>query len=421
MLAFVNANLIDGTGSAPVAGTTVLVDGERIATVDTAVGATVGAPVGAGASAPAVPAGATVIDLKGKTLLPGLIDSHSHLGGRDYPPGLDNAKNSFDYAPMRDYALASGVTTIRSCGDFLHDTVGTRDKINGGALRGPRLICSGKSFQRKDAHPSRTIWGNDPETCENAGAYPGTPEQARELVRELVAAGVDYIKIIVADSFLFIYPERIEPLADDVMEAIIDEAHKLGKWVMCHIDSAPDAIKLIGYGADEINHLISMGIAELPDEADYDRLFELMVAKGTWFVPTITVVRTYNHIVLEKGAPATIDEYFIPHYKRAYEAGLRMGCGCDSGAPAVLWGSSLHAELKEYVYNLGMSPLEAIKCATQNNAIILGIDDKVGTIKEGMLADLLIVDGDPSKRIDDLDAVSMVFREGSIVVDNMLA
>jgi imidazolonepropionase-like amidohydrolase len=409
MLAFTNVNLIDGTGSAAIPGTTVLVEGKKIAAV------------GSGASAPAVPDNATVIDLKGKTLMPGLIDSHSHLGGRDYPPGLDNAKNSFEYAPMRDFALAAGVTTIRSCGDFLNDTTRTRDKINDGSLRGPRLICSGKSFQKKDAHPSGTVWGNDPETCENAGAFPESPEHARELVRELVAAGVDYIKIIVADSFIFIYPKYIEPLADDVLEAIIDEAHKLGTWVMCHIDSAPDAIKLVRMGADEINHLISMGIAELPDEASYDELFRLMVEKGTWFVPTITVVRTYNHIILEKGAPATIDEYFIPHYKKAYEAGVRMGCGCDSGAPAVLWGPSLHAELKEYVYNLGMPPLEAIKCATQNNAIILGIDDKVGTIKEGMLADILIVDGDPSRKIDDLDAVAMVLKEGSIVVDNMLA
>ncbi len=406
MLAFLNANVIDGTGSAAVAGTTVLVEGKKIVAVGRGV---------------VVPDDATVIDLKGKTLMPGLMDSHSHLGGRDYPPGLDNAKNSFDYAPMRDYALASGVTTIRSLGDFLQDTLATRDMIDEGSLRGPRLICSGKSFQRKDAHPSRTIWGNDPETCENAGAYPDTPEEARSLVRDLVAAGVDCIKIIVADSFLFIYPEKIPPLADDVMEAIIDEAHKSGTWVVCHIDSAPDAIKLIGYGADEIDHLISMGIAELPDEATYDELFRLMVEKGTWFVPTITIVRTYNHLVLEKGAPATIDEYFIPHFKKAYEAGVLMGCGCDSGAPAVLWGPSLQEELKEYVYNLGMTPLEAIACATQNNAIILGVDDKVGTIKEGMLADILIVEGDPSKKIDDTSAVRMVLREGAIVVDNMLA
>jgi imidazolonepropionase-like amidohydrolase len=225
----------------------------------------------------------------------------------------------------------------------------------------------------------------------------------------------------VADSFLFIYPERIPPLADDVMEAIVDEAHKLDMWVVCHIDSAPDAIKLIGYGADEIDHLISMGIAELPAEETYDELFRLMVEKGTWFVPTITIVRTYNHLVLEKGAPATIDEYFIPHYKRAYEAGVRMGCGCDSGAPAVLWGPSLHEELKEYVYSLGMTPLEAIRCVTLNNAVILGIEDKVGTIKEGMLADILVVDGDPSKKIDDTSNVRMVLREGSIVVDKMLA
>jgi imidazolonepropionase-like amidohydrolase len=406
MLAFTNANLIDGTGSGPVGGTTVLVEGKRIAAVGRDV---------------AVPGGATVIDLRGKTLMPGLIDSHAHFGGRDYPPGLDNAKNSYDYAPLRDYALASGVTTIRSCGDFLKDSLDVRDKIDEGSLRGPRLICSGKSFQRKDAHPSRTIWGNDPETCANAGAFPETPEEARMLVRELVAAGVDYIKIIVAHSFIFIYPERFAPLADDVLEAIVDEAHKLGTWVMCHIDSAPDGIKLVRYGADEIDHLIAMGLAELPDEAAYDELFQLMVDRGTWFVPTITIVRTYNHLLTERNIPATIDEYFIPHYRKAYQAGVRMGCGCDSGAPAVLWGPSLHAELKEYVYNLGMPPLEAITCATQNNSIILGIDDRVGSIEEGMLADILIVDGDPSEKIDNLDEIRMVLKEGSIVVDNMLS
>jgi imidazolonepropionase-like amidohydrolase len=406
MLAFKNANVIDGTGSVPVPGATVLVDGKKIAAVGKDV---------------SVPAGTTVIDLKGKSLMPGLMESHAHLGGRDYPPGLDSAKQSYDYAPMRDYTLAAGVTTIRSCGDWMHDSIATRDRIEQGVLRGPRLICSGKQFQRRDAHPSRTVWGNDPDTCANAGAFPDNPEEARELVREILAAGSNYIKIIVAHSFIFIYPEKFAPLSDDILEAIVDEAHKHGMWVMAHIDSAPDAIKMVRYGADEINHLIAMGLAEIPDEAAYDELFRLMVEKGTWFVPTITIVRTYNHLIAERGAPATIDEYFIPHFKKAYEAGVKMGCGCDSGAPEVFWGPSLHAELKEYVYSLGMPPLEAIKCATLNNAIILGIDDKVGTIKEGMLADILIVDGDPSAKIDDIDAVAMVLKEGSIVVDNMLS
>jgi imidazolonepropionase-like amidohydrolase len=406
MVAFTNANLIDGTGVAPVAGTTVLVDGKKIVSA------------GKGVS---VPEKATVIDLGGMTLMPGLMEAHAHLGGRDYPPGLDSAKDSFEYAPMRDLTLAAGVTTIRSCGDWMKDTLETRDKIGQGLLRGPRLVCSGKQFQRPNAHPSRTVWGNDPATCANAGMFPETPEEARAHVRELRAAGVDYVKIIVADSFVFIFPEYIEPLSDEIVQAIVDEAHNVGLRVMCHVDSPMDGIKVIGFGADEINHLISMGIAELPDEAAYDELFELMLDKGTWFVPTITIVREYNHLILEKGAPATIDEYFVPHYRKAYEAGVRMGCGCDSGAPGVPWGQSLHAELKEYVYNLGMPAVEAIKCATQNNAIILGVAEKVGIVKEGLLADFLIVGRDPSEGIDNVDDVRMVVKEGSIVVDNMLS
>jgi enamidase len=406
MLALTNASVVDGMGGAPVAGSTVLVDGRKIARVGRSL---------------SIPASAQVIDLRGRTLLPGLIDAHAHLGGRDRPPGLDNARNSFHYAPMRDYTLGSGVTTIRSCGDFLNDTLETRDMIERGELRGPRLVCSGKSFQRKDAHPSGTIWGNDPETCANAGAFPDTPEEARVLVQGLVAAGVDYIKIIVAESSIHVYPATIPPLADDVMEAIVDEAHRLGKWVNCHTDSPGNAIKLIGYGADEIDHLISTGLSQLPDEAEYDRLFELMVDKGTWFVPTIVIPRVYNHFVVERGAPATVDEYFIPHYRKAYAAGVRMGCGCDSGAPAVLWGPSMHAELKEYVYSLGMPPLEAIKCATHNNAIILGIEDKVGMVKEGMLADLLVVNNDPSVSVENLAAIALVLRDGAIVVDRLMS
>ena len=92
------------------------------------------------------------------------------------------------------------------------------------------------------------------------------------------------------------------------------------------LDSAPDAIKLIGYGADEIDHLIAMGIAELPAEETYDELFRLMVERGTWFVPTIAIVRTYNHLVLERSSRLP-RRYFIPHFRKAYEAGVRMGCG----------------------------------------------------------------------------------------------
>ena len=218
-----------------------------------------------------------------------------------------------------------------------------------------------------------------------------------------------------------VYPATMEPLADDVLEAIVDEGHKQGLWVMCHIDRASDAIKLVDFGADEIDHLIAVGLAELPDEPTYDRLFALMVDKGTWLTPTIILARTRDQDMAEKGVPTPVDGYFIPHYRRAYEAGVRMGCGCDSGAPRVPWGPSLHWELREYVHGLGMSPLEAIKCATQNNATIFGIDHRVGTIKEGMLADILIAGGNPAEKIEDLQDVRMVVKEGSIVVDRMLS
>jgi imidazolonepropionase-like amidohydrolase len=322
---------------------------------------------------------------------------------------------------MRDAALAWGITTIRSCGDWLKDALETRDMIEQGALRGPRMICCGKQFGKRDAHPTRTVWRNDPDTVENAGCYPETADEARQGVRELAAAGVNYLKITVARDGLSVYPGTLEPLADHVLEAIVDEGRKQGLWVMCHIDRASDAIKVINYGANEIDHLIAVGLSELPDEATYDRLFQLMVDKGTWLTPTIILARTRDDLLAERGVPTPVDGYFVPHYKKAYEAGVRFGCGCDSGAPRIPWGPSLHWELKEYVYGLGMPPVEAVRCATQNNATIFGIAHKVGTIKEGLLADILIVDGDPAKKIEDTENICMVLKEGAIVVDRMLS
>ena len=166
MLAFTDAHVIDGTGSAPITAATVLVNGKTIAA--------------AGRDVP-VPDGATVIDLKGKTLLPGLMDNHSHFGDREDRPGLNNATESFNYAPLRDATLASGITTIRSCGDWHTDVVETRDMIERGLLRGPRMFCCGRQFGKRDGHPATTVWRNDPDSVANAGFYPRNPQRGQAM------------------------------------------------------------------------------------------------------------------------------------------------------------------------------------------------------------------------------------------------
>ena len=404
MLVFVNANLIDGSGAAPRKAQRVVIDEGRVADI--------------GRDCP-VPSDAEIIDLEGKTLMPGLIDAHGHLG--DHPlldgAGLDNAERSNDYAQMRGLTLEAGITAIRSCGDFMPDIAVVRDKVNEGKLTGPRMYVSGKTFVARGGHPVTTVWANDPETVNSCGCYPTTPEEARAGVREMVLAGVDFIKIIIGDTQIFLWPEGFEPLKPEVVEAIIDEAHKCGKRVACHVDHVDQGMMAVGFGADEIHHLIATA-SERYERSEYARLFRYMNSSGTWLIPTITVPWAFEQRRIEKGCRLSGIGDILPVFRMAYEFGVQFGCGCDSGCPGVPWGKSLHQELSDYVYHVGMTPLEAIRCATWNNARMMRADDDIGLVKAGHAADLIVLERDPSADIGNIAGIFMVLREGRIVVDH---
>lgn len=404
MLALINATLIDGTGAAPRKGVKVLLDGDRIKAVGRYL---------------VIPEGTQIIDLKGKTLLPGLIDVHSHLGDHPYKdrPGIDSAERSNFYAQMRELTLASGVTTIRSCGDYMQDTALLRDKTAAGELKGPRVVTSGKSFMRRDQHPATTVWAGDPPTVENCGAYPNDPEEARAMVREAKAAGMDFIKIVISNIHISHWPRLVEPLSDEIIRAIIDEAHKNGLTVACHVDNLEQAKLALESGSDEIHHLTNMGSKHY-ELSEYHELFEKMCRHQIWLVPTITAPRAFEGARIARGCLDSPLDYQLNVLRRAYEFGVPFGLGCDSGCPGVPWGRCVWEEMAEYVYNIGMTPLEAIRCATSNNARLLGMENEIGVVHAGAIADLLILEKDPTQDIGNFDSVWMVFARGEIVTDN---
>jgi enamidase len=405
MLAFTNATLIDGTGATPRLGESVLVgDDGNI----TAVGRFL-----------LIPDGTKIIDLAGMTLMPGLIESHAHIG--DHPffdgTGLDNATESDNYKKTRDLCLEAGVTTIRSCGDWISDTITVRNKIDTGQLTGPRFIVSGKSFMRKEGHPAVDIWAGDEATIENCGSYPDTPEEARKTVREFYEAGVDFIKIIIGDSHIIIWPDKFPQLAPEIIEAIIDESHNVGLHVACHVDHLDQAKLAVDFGADEIHHLIAIG-TPYHDVAEYSDLFYEMCKKNIWLVPTIAIPRLFEINRLKKNCPTGGIDYCTSVLKSAYEFGVPFGMGCDAGCPGVPWGKSIHTELAEYVHSLGMTTLEAIKCATYNNARMVQKETEFGSIRAGAGADLIVLEKSPADDIANIASIQIVVRNGEIVIDN---
>jgi imidazolonepropionase-like amidohydrolase len=239
------------------------------------------------------------------------------------------------------------------------------------------------------------------------------------MVKEAVDAGMDFIKIVVSDMHISFWPKKSKPLEPEIIEAIIDEAHSHGIPVACHVDNLDHANLVVDYGADEVHHLANMASPRY-ELTEYGKLFIKMCEKNVWLVPTISAQRAFEPARIERGCFDGSTDYINNVLHRAYESGVLFGAGCDSGCPGVPWGKCLYGELAEYVYNVGMTPLEAIKCACANNARLSGMENKLGVVKAGAYADLLVLDKDPTEDIGNLASVYLVFRDGEIVTDNRM-
>ncbi len=398
MIALVNATVIDGTGAAPRPCQRVLVDGEKIFAIGRKI---------------AIPEDAEIVDLQGRFLLPGLIDAHVHFGN-GYRKGIASAEETDSYRDMRNLCLANGVTTVRSCGDWMEDVLDFRDQVNAGKLRGPRVIACGKHFMSQESHPAATVWGDNPGTIQNCGAYPQTPEEGRQMVREFVEQGADFIKILISVGHHSVWPRTLPPIPMPIVEAIIEEAHKQGKRTACHVETLETALAVVDVGADEVHHLM-MCASEYAEVPRYRELFEKMCRKQVWLCPTVVIPRRNEDVRVAKKIGGSGIDHIVDVFRFAYQMGVPISCGTDCGAPATPWGISLHGEMDEYVESFGMTPLEAIRTATWNNARVLGMDGEIGQIVAGAYADFLILSQDPSVDIRNTGKIYQVYHNGKLV------
>src|SRR5437867_8241074 len=378
--------LIDGTGAPPVRDAVVHIDGGRIEAVTTA------------GTSGSWPAGAEVIDAAGLTVLPGLIDCHDHLAFHGYELakrwGLDEPQSTrhLRTAGVARQILESGYTAIRDAGGL---DAGFRLAIHDGLIVGPRLILSlaiisptGGLGDRVSPSGHTAPTGSDPSLPPSVA---DGVEAVRATVRTMVRAGADVIKCATtggASSRAGHGPKDSEFRLEE-MKALVDEAHSLGRRVMCHALGGPGLRVAVEAGVDSIEH--GCYLDEDPE------LIPMMAERGIFFVPTLTVYEYHR----ESAAPHVRDRaralraHHLESVRRALTAGVKVVAGTDAGGH----GHPNNALELEHLVAAGMSPMQALQAATSRAAECLALEQEIGTIEKGKWADLVVVDGDPLRDV----------------------
>ncbi len=407
-LAIRASRLIDGTGQAPLTDTTLLVDEHgRIA----AVGPT---------SSVSVPAGAEALDLDGATVLPGLHDCHVHFvfsAGTD-PLGdvlrEDDLALTLRASANARRALAAGVTTVRDLGGRGGTILALRDAIDGGLVSGPRILVHGAPITLTGGH------------CYFLGMEADTEDEVRHAVRLQVKQGVDGLKIMSTGGRLTprTNPSRAQYTVPQ-LSAAVEETRRAGLRIAAHGHGAEGIRNAVAAGVDTIEHC-----SWVVEEDDVERVELDQEAARAMAVHGIFVVPTLMPAALAQDRPADslsegsrrnarLRPGVIASHRQMRGMGVRFAAGTDSGVVATP-SDGLPFELQLMVDDLGFTPLEAIRAASGDAAIALGVADDRGTLRPGRRADLLVVEGDPAVDITALRQVRTVFKDGQVVVEDGL-
>jgi len=401
-LILANARLIDGTGAEPRENITVVIEDGRFVEVTTQ-GAQLGDQSGQSDLT------GTVIDLQGKTLLPGLINAHCHIcmdAGPDPFAALgrlSQAEVVLKAAKRCERMLKNGITTARDLGGFHYVELALRDAIAAGDFPGPRLLCAGPLITMTGGHG----W---PIGLESDG-----PDEVRKSARQNLKHGVDCLKFMATGGVLTPGVEPGSPqLSEEEMRAGVEEARHADRRTASHAQGTTGIKNALRAGIDTIEHGIY-----LDDEA-----IEMMLSQGSVFVPTLAAPYRIVEAGEAKGIPAYIVEKsrrVMDAHKRSFvdamRAGVTIAAGNDGGTPFNP-SEDLVTEMRVMV-EYGMTPLDAIKAATLGSAIALGLSEEVGTIEKGKRADCIILQAgaDPLTDMNAVGRVEQVIKLGNPVAN----
>jgi len=403
------ARLFDGKSNALLQNAVVIVQGDKI--------------VDAGSNLP-IPSGAQVIDLGDATLAPGFMDAHTHLtadfSGNYNERRLQQLDLNVSEQAIRATAFAratveAGFTTVRDMGSRFvasHESVDValRNSINKGVIVGPRMLVATKGIGATGGHFDPTggfrdfLFGREPDYTDGIA---NSPDEIRKTVRFEVKNGADVIKAAVSGGVLSLGDEVDTPqLTPAEMTALVDESHRLRKRVAVHCHGDQAAREAIEAGVDSIEH----GSFMKPET------LTMMKKKGTFLTPTLMAsewimskLDNYPPALQAKAKAATAARSEM--FRNAVKMGIKISFGTD----AAVYPHGQNAKEFKLMVDLGMSAIDALKSATSNDAELLGIGQKVGTLEKGKLADVIAMPGDPTSDITATERVYFVMKEGKII------